>query len=128
MDSFEGLWFECDDNETESSDDQCDCERGCASFLKGFKFLPPKLRQERQIMYTENGDMKLLRDQHIRYLKMGLGDLPAGFVSLDCSRAWICYWVLHALYLLGDEDIALNRSVIKQLQHIQNPSGGFGVR
>lgn len=34
-------------------------------------------------------------------LQGGLGQLPGGFVSLDASRPWICYWVLHGLALLG---------------------------
>jgi len=42
----------------------------------------------------------LLRDRHTRYLQGGLGQLPGGFVSLDASRPWICYWVLHGLALL----------------------------
>jgi prenyltransferase beta subunit len=42
----------------------------------------------------------LLRDRHARYLAGGLGQLPAGFVSLAASRPWICYWALHGLALL----------------------------
>lgn len=34
------------------------------------------------------------------YVQGGLGQLPGGFVSLDASRPWICYWVLHGLALL----------------------------
>ncbi|GBF91692.1 farnesyltransferase subunit beta [Raphidocelis subcapitata] len=45
--------------------------------------------------------LALQRDRHVRYAAAGAGRLPAGFASLDASRPWICYWVLHSLALLG---------------------------
>ena len=43
----------------------------------------------------------LHRREHVAYLTAGLGNLSAGFVSLDASRPWICYWIVHALELLA---------------------------
>ena len=44
--------------------------------------------------------LPLFKSKHICYLHGGLGQLPAGFASLDCGRPWICYWVIHSLSLL----------------------------
>eukprot|EP00775_Hariotina_reticulata_P002241 gene2241-2553_t len=70
----------------------------------------------------------LLRDRHARYLQGGLGQLPAGFVSLDASKPWICYWVLHGLVLL---EHPLPRSITEDqiiafLSSCQHPTGGYG--
>jgi protein farnesyltransferase subunit beta len=70
----------------------------------------------------------LLRDRHTRYLQGGLGQLPAGFVSLDASKPWICYWILHGLALL---DNPLPRSITEDqiiafLSSCQHPTGGYG--
>ncbi len=43
----------------------------------------------------------LLRDAHAAYLLSALEGLPAGFVSLDASRAWLVYWSLHGVDVLG---------------------------
>ena len=42
----------------------------------------------------------LARDAHIAYLKRLLEPLPAPYVTFDANRAWIVYWVAHALDLL----------------------------
>ncbi|EFA78629.1 alpha-glucosidase [Heterostelium album PN500] len=49
--------------------------------------------------------------------------------SLDSSRAWICFWVIHALDLLGDLDSRLNEltpRTITFLEKLQNKSRGGG--
>ena len=43
---------------------------------------------------------RLDREAHVRYLLKGLGTLSKGFTSLDASKPWICYWILHSLDLL----------------------------
>jgi len=43
----------------------------------------------------------LLKNKHLRYLLPQLISLPSGFASLDASRPWIAFWVLHACDLLG---------------------------
>lgn len=45
--------------------------------------------------------LDLDRSAHVRYLHSGLQRLPSGYVSLDASRPWICYWILQSLALLG---------------------------
>ena len=37
-----------------------------------------------------------------RFLQRGLKNLSSGYECLDASRPWICYWILHALNLLGE--------------------------
>eukprot|EP00878_Enallax_costatus_P019839 GHUV01020944.1.p1 GENE.GHUV01020944.1~~GHUV01020944.1.p1 ORF type:complete len:411 (+),score=108.03 GHUV01020944.1:536-1768(+) len=70
----------------------------------------------------------LLRDRHARYLQGGLGELPSGFISLDASRPWICYWILHGLALL-DQPSPRHLSadqIITFLSSCQHPDGGYG--
>ncbi|KAL4432008.1 hypothetical protein ABPG77_000275 [Micractinium sp. CCAP 211/92] len=75
-------------------------------------------------------DEGLLLDRkvHAKYLSGGLGSLPSGFISLDASRAWICYWITHGLALLGATLPASpsRESVIAFLASCQHPEGGFG--
>jgi protein farnesyltransferase subunit beta len=58
------------------------------------------------------------------------GNIPpcTGFISLDASRPWICYWVLHSLALLqAPLPQAISGSqVIAFLQACQHASGGYG--
>jgi protein farnesyltransferase subunit beta len=52
----------------------------------------------------------------------------AGFISLDASRPWICYWILHGLALLQappPQNIS-GSQVITFLQACQHASGGYG--
>lgn len=51
-----------------------------------------------------------------------------GFASLDASRAWICYWIVHGLKLLGEpvQDPADREAVIAFISTCQQKSGGFG--
>lgn len=68
----------------------------------------------------------LNREQHVKYLLKGLSNLPSSFECLDASRPWICYWILHALYLLDAKlDDNLTDNVIKFLNDCQIESGGF---
>lgn len=52
----------------------------------------------------------------------------AGFSSLDASRPWICFWIIHSLALLGAPlpETPPRRSVIDFLAACQHPTGGFG--
>ena len=43
----------------------------------------------------------LAREEHIAYMRSGLERLPAAMSSLDASRPWLCYWMVHGLELLG---------------------------
>ena len=46
---------------------------------------------------------------------------------LDCSRPWLCYWILHSLQILGerlkDEDYS---HLVNFLAKCQSTDGGFG--
>ena len=44
--------------------------------------------------------VRLEAAHHVRYLEGGLKHLPGAFVSLESSRPWILYWVVHSLALL----------------------------
>lgn len=65
---------------------------------------------------------------HVRYLARALEYLPAGFRTLDASRPWICYWVLHSLALLNAPPRSTEQTegIIETLRRCQNPvTGGF---
>jgi protein farnesyltransferase subunit beta len=72
--------------------------------------------------------LTLCRDSILRYLHGGLGQLPAGFASLDASKPWICYWITHSLALLGTElpPSISQDDVIAFLSSCQHPAGGWG--
>ena len=129
MDEFE--WFEDDDLETFTSREQCSCEAECAKFLLPFeRYDANKLSKLRKAdVLNEDNEIRLMRDLHAKYLERGLSNgLPSGFVSLDASRPWMCYWILHALYLLKREPTHLYGAVVPFLSRCQNEAttGGFG--
>ncbi|KAL3157921.1 hypothetical protein ABBQ32_012325 [Trebouxia sp. C0010 RCD-2024] len=69
----------------------------------------------------------LNRDKHISYLQGGLQRLPSGFIVLDSSRPWICFWIVHSLALLSAPlpvDVPQG-AIIDFLATCQNPAGGF---
>ncbi|ONI19544.1 hypothetical protein PRUPE_3G284100 [Prunus persica] len=71
--------------------------------------------------------IELQRDNHIEYLTRGLRQLPPSFCTLDASRPWLCYWILHSLALLGESvDDELEHNTIDFLSRCQDPSGGYG--
>lgn len=69
----------------------------------------------------------LRRDEHVAYLQRLLAPLPAPYVTFESNRAWLLYWVAHALDLL-DEPLtgALQARAISTLLHFQARDGGFG--
>jgi protein farnesyltransferase subunit beta len=128
MEDFTGLWYDCEDRVTDTSAEQCACERECAAFLNPMSKYSgetlEKLQNEELVNY--NKEIRLLRSKHALYLTAGLQGLSAGFISLDASRPWICYWIIHALYLLDREPTFFYPRVISTLKYIQNRTGGFG--
>eukprot|EP01041_Mallomonas_annulata_P004546 gene4546-9019_t len=128
MDTFVGLWYDCEGLDTGTSKDQSECEQECASFLTSFSCLQKDVRDNlrKNDLLNDIDEIRLLRQRHAKYLTAGLKSLPCGFVSLDSSRPWIIYWILQALYLLDEEPIHLYDDVISTLAHIQNKTGGFG--
>jgi hypothetical protein len=65
----------------------------------------------------------------VAYLRAGLKGLPQSHQSLDASRPWLCYWVLHGLRLLGEpleQEADLCTQAVEFLKRCQNADGGFG--
>lgn len=57
----------------------------------------------------------------------GLQTLSESYESLDASRPWLCYWILHGLELLGiPVSDSLNSRVVEFLRRCQHPDGGYG--
>jgi len=101
-----------------------------AKVSKGYSLV-----QAAQASQEVEGELSLQRKLHTKYLYGGLGELPGGFVSLDASRPWICYWVLHSLALLEaplpgqpgcPESCPSDSEVVSFLASCQHPDGGFG--
>ncbi|KJE89422.1 farnesyltransferase [Capsaspora owczarzaki ATCC 30864] len=82
---------------------------------------------ERKAAQDRLAACELRRIQHVKYLKRGLFmPFPAGYVSLDASRPWLCYWSVHALALLGAElNVEQAEQVVQFLKRCRNPDGGF---
>lgn len=69
----------------------------------------------------------LHKKNHSKFSLKGLRNLPSSFECLDSSRPWICYWIIHSLYLLDTKinDI-MSENMVRFLQTCQNETGGFG--
>ena len=89
--------------------EQCDCEKICSEFLRPLCTYTGKVRRKLkgQSLSNQKDEVCLLRKAHVDYLTAGLETLSEGFISLDASRPWICYWICHALYLLHCEPVHL---------------------
>lgn len=76
----------------------------------------------------QQDSLELLRRLHIRYVQGGLGSLPSGYASLDSSRPWICYWIVHSLALLdGPLPASISaKDVTAFLNLCQADTGGYG--
>ncbi|KAK5648446.1 hypothetical protein RI129_003338 [Pyrocoelia pectoralis] len=106
-----------EDQITVTSEEQIQVERSVQEIFKSFK-----LRCD-----IDSNLPKLLRWEHIQALKHWLTFLPPGYKSLDASRTWICYWILHSLSLLEvklSDD--MKDSLVDFLKRCQCPDGGFG--
>jgi prenyltransferase beta subunit len=132
MESFNGLWFDHESCVSHTSEEQEVCEKSCSPLLIA---VPDVLA-------------KVTRDKHISYLHTGLGYLSSGYVSLDASRPWIIYWVIHSLTLLGEvltpdyankiidtliyiqNSVTSTKVILRDSKHMEIParftSGGFG--
>jgi hypothetical protein len=94
--------FQDDGVSTETSVSQEDVEQDCLRLL----FAEPQgegpLRELGRNAPVTNRKRAVVfvRDQHVAYLRKGLESLSGAFVSLDASRPWLVYWILHSLSLL----------------------------
>lgn len=70
----------------------------------------------------------LKRDAHMAFVQAGLQCLGGGYVSLDASRPWLCFWSLHSLALLeaGLPEGLTSHDFVEFLSRCQSPCGGYG--
>ena len=104
---------------TATSLEQTNLEERIADLYRDFVDNPLSEGQENLVLH---------REQHVSYLHGGLQYLPSGFIVLDSSRPWICYWIVHSLALL-DAPLPTEVSsgaVADFLALCQDPEGGFG--
>jgi protein farnesyltransferase subunit beta len=80
-----------DDLYTETSAEQLLLEEKVLQFLAPFA---------EEGISPEDDRLQLNREGHVVYLQGSMQELPPGFVALDASRTWICYWLVHSLALL----------------------------
>lgn len=83
--------FTLRDPPTATTKEQAALEQRVLQFYKQFAALPPSERQDH---------LALTRETHTAYVAQGLSQLPGSFVTLDASRPWIVYWIVHSLALL----------------------------
>lgn len=130
MDEYQGLWFNNERDPSETSSNQCSCEQDCARLLKPFGEYAEDIlgRFKQKQMINMNNEVRLIKQKHADYLLRNIRNLHRNFASLDASRPWIIYWILHACYLLSREyEIApLYPDIISTLSHFRNVTGGFG--
>lgn len=72
--------------------------------------------------------LPLRRQKHIEYLKAGLCGLSEAYATLDASRPWLCYWIVHALeILMASDEISADTAdaIVSFLSRCQDPEGGF---
>jgi protein farnesyltransferase subunit beta len=97
-------------------EDQLQVENIVRTYYEGFQY--QKHNEE---------TIELSREKHIDFLLKGLEGLGEGYSSLDASRTWLVFWILHSLEILNfsiPNDI--RKRGIDFLRRCQNPTGGFG--
>ncbi|RQM20388.1 hypothetical protein B5M09_010608 [Aphanomyces astaci] len=119
---------------TSTTRQQQETESLCTSFFVPLESLPPhELHQLQSAGFlNDRFEVRLLREKHVPYLVRGLEYLPSGFASMDASRPYFMYWILHSLELLDDEAdvVAFASRCMNTIQRCWNsqlePKGGFG--
>ncbi|CAH9088095.1 unnamed protein product [Cuscuta epithymum] len=103
---------------TKTQEEQWMVERQVRDIYNFFFSIPPN---------SQSVILEIQRDKHTEYLFGGLHRLGPSFSVLDANRPWLCYWMIHAIALLGecihDE---LRDNVIDFLSRCQDPNGGYG--
>ncbi|XP_020292918.1 protein farnesyltransferase subunit beta isoform X1 [Pseudomyrmex gracilis] len=78
-------------------------------------------------LYQSSKEPTLLRMKHISFLKNAVTHLNEAYECLDCSRPWLCFWILHSLAILGERLSKEEQSkIVGFLARCQSPTGGFG--
>lgn len=87
-----------------------------------------RLYEKAERRSDEVEDLPVLnRTKTIAFLRKGLKSLSEGYQSLDASRPWLLYWILHSLELLGERvSCQEEETIVKFLARCQDPAGGFG--
>ncbi len=70
----------------------------------------------------------LWREDTIHWLRTGLRMIPSRMRKMEASISWLCYWLLHALDLLGALQSLPRRqleSTVDFIISLQHPTGGF---
>ncbi|XP_043266276.1 protein farnesyltransferase subunit beta isoform X2 [Colletes gigas] len=84
--------------------------------LKLYKLNEPKTHQP-----------TLMKEKHIKLLKESIHHLDKDYEKSDCSRTWLCYWILHSLNILDARlDNNVNLQIVGFLAKCQSRKGGFG--
>ncbi|EQC41589.1 hypothetical protein SDRG_01549 [Saprolegnia diclina VS20] len=88
---------------TQTSRMQAETEATCISFFVDLDDLPAsEIAQLQKAGFLDEAKrVCLLKERHTPYLMRGLEYLPPGFQSMDASRPWFIYWILHSLEMLG---------------------------
>ena len=105
--------------ETHTSNEQANTEEACRDVFEDWVDADGSLARE---------SIPFSRAEHAAYLMSGLGKLASGYVSLDASRPWLCYWITHGLELLGEPHSLRGEpaeDVARFLGRCQDPKGGF---
>lgn len=73
-----------------------------------------------------SNDASLHKQEHIEFVTRGINCLSRGFTSLDASQAWLVYWNLRSLNLMGANHDKYFDAALVKLKHMQHRDGGFG--
>lgn len=58
-------------------------------------------REANCLFFLLNRSIELRKMRHVKYVLGGIDSLASYWTSLDASKPWLCYWILHSLDLLG---------------------------
>ena len=123
--SLRTLAFDDEGVPTRSSEDQEACESMCAErYTQAVEFRTDVIDVAPHAAFASS--VPLHREKHIAYLMRCLNGLSASHASLDASRTWITYWLLHSLDLLDARPVDHFPAIISFLASCAHPSGGFG--
>lgn len=113
-----GLYTDSEDGlPTGTSEEQAQVEDACQRLFDELAGPDGKLLRE---------SVHLRRSDHVAYLHAGLGSLGEGYASLDASRPWLCYWIVHSLAILSPEPLSpsLADGVVGFIGRCIDPVGG----